>query len=88
MKNLKLRKIKSFVQLVNSRAGAKCADPKLRLFNSFSVVINTVNGMLVFIRITLELSEFFRLSVNIQVTKLTLWQILDLVVCFFSMCPV
>ena len=53
MKNLKLRKIKSFVQLVNSRAGAKCADPKLRLFNSFSVVINTVNGMLVFIRITL-----------------------------------
>lgn len=56
MKNLKSRKIKSFVQLVNSRAGNKSADPKLRLFNSFSVMKNIVNGTLVFIRITLELS--------------------------------
>lgn len=42
MTNKKFGEIKSSAQLVNSRAGAACAYSKLRLFDSVSIVENTV----------------------------------------------
>lgn len=44
------------------RAGAVYADSKLRLLDFFSIMGNIIHEMFVFIRISLELIEFSRLS--------------------------
>ena len=58
-----------FCSVGKYRAGAVHADSKLRLFDFFLIMENIIHEMLVFIRITLQLAEFSRLSGNIEVTK-------------------
>ena len=58
MKNQKLGEIKSLAQLVNSTAGAVCADLELRLFDSFPIMENTIQT----VTVLQNLSEVVRIS--------------------------
>ena len=64
MKKSEVGRNQIFCAVGKYRAGAVHADSKLRLFDFFSIMENKIHEMLVFIRICLELAEFFTLSGN------------------------
>lgn len=65
MKKSEVGRNQIFCAVGKYRAGAVYADSKLRLFDFFSIKENIIHEMLVFIRISPELAEFFTLSSNI-----------------------
>lgn len=65
MKKWEVGRNQIFCAVGKYRAGAVYADSKLRLFDFFSTMENIFQEMLVFIRISLELTEFSTLSGNV-----------------------